>query len=191
VGYSGIDPEPLGRIAGDGTSPVVERYFERRQLAGFSAETGIGNAVIRIEYAIQPDRVFNLRTASSLDAVELDQHRAAIGFDFSLPGSIFINAQFLLDSVRDAPATLVRPDTDRLSTLYVRKSFGYDKVLVEGRWYRSYTDKDDMVSASISFLLGNNSRIRLQADAFSGSSSGLFGQFEARDRIVLGLEHVF
>ncbi len=191
VGYSGIDPEPLGRITSDGAGPVVERYFERRQLAGFSAETGIGSAVLRVEYAIQPDRVFNLRTASSLDTAELDQHRAAVGVDFSLPGSIFINAQFLLDTVRDAPATLVRPDTDRLSTLYVRKSFGYDKVLLEGRWYHSYTDKDDMVSASISFLFGNNSRVRLQADAFSGTSSGLFGQFEASDRIILGLEHVF
>ncbi len=191
VGYSGIDPEPLGRITSDGAGPVVERYFERRQLAGFSAETGIGSAVLRVEYAIQPDRVFNLRNASSLDTAKLDQHRAAVGVDFSLPGSIFINAQFLLDTVRDAPATLVRPDTDRLSTLYVRKSFGYDKVMVEGRWYHSYTDKDDMVSASISFLFGNNSRIRLQADAFSGTNSGLFGQFEAGDRIILGLEHVF
>lgn len=191
VAYTGIDPEPLGRITSDGNGPVVERYFERRQLAGFSAETGIGSAVVRIEYAIQPDRVFNLRTASSLEAVELDQHRAAIGIDFSLPGSIFINAQYLLDTVRNAPATLLRPDTDRLSTLYVRKSFGYDKVLVEARWYHSYTDKDDMVSASLSFLFGSNSRIRLQADAFSGTTSGLFGQFETRDRIVLGIEHVF
>ena len=191
VGYSGIDPEPLGRIAGDMTGAVVERYFERRQLAGFSAETSAGNAVVRIEYAFQPDRVFNLRAAAGLDAVELDQHRAAVGLDFTLPGSIFINAQFLVDSVRDAPATLVRPDTDRLSTLYVRKSFGYDKVLMEARWYHSYTDRDDMVSASISWLLGDNSRIRLQADAFSGTNAGLFGQFEASDRIVLGVEHVF
>ncbi len=191
VGYSGIDPEPLGRIGSDGTGAVVERYFERRQLAGFSAETGIGNAVVRVEYAFQPDRAFNLRTPSSLTAVELDQHRAAIGLDFSLPGSVFVNAQFLLDTVRDAPTTLVRPDTDRLSTLYLRKSFGYDKVSLEARWYHSFTDKDDMFSAAISVLVGENSRVRLQADGFTGTTAGLFGQFESSDRVVLAIEHVF
>ena len=191
VAYSGLDPEPLGRLVTDGGEAAVERYFERRDVVGLSAETGIGNWVIRGEYAYQPDRIFNVRTPMALGAEKLDQHRIALGWDLSLPGSVFVNAQFLLDTIDSAPATLVRPAVDRIATLFVRKSFGYDRVRLEGRWYHSFTDEDDLVSLSLAFSTGSNTEIRLRGDAFSGSNRGLFGQFAPQDRIVVGVEHVF
>ncbi len=191
VAYSGLDPEPLGRLAIVDSAVVVERFNERRNALGFSAESGAGRSVFRVEYAYQPDRHFNTRTESTLDVAELDQHRVALGLDVDGPASIFLNLQFLVDLVDGAPTELVRPARDRIGTLFARKSFGYDKLVLEARWFHSFSDGDDHVSASIGWSVGSNSLIRLSADAFTGTPAGLFGQFAERDRIVLGIEHVF
>ncbi|MGB5492474.1 MAG: DUF1302 family protein, partial [Woeseiaceae bacterium] len=96
VAYSGKDPEPLGRIASVGGETVVERFYERRDAFGFSFDLGLGSAVLRAEYAYQPERVFNARSNDQLTTLALDQHRGAIGLDVDGPLGVFINIQYLV-----------------------------------------------------------------------------------------------
>ncbi len=191
VAYTGNDPEPLGRLTSSGGSPVVERFHKRRDAFGFSADMGLGSTVLRAEYAYQPDRVFNRRSAAGLETVALDQHRGAIGLDVDGPLGIFVNAQYLVDSISRAPGDLVRPDRDRLATLYLRRSFSYDTIVVAARWYYSFTDEDELTALSIEYALNDSTSIELAAQSFSGARNGLFGQFEDRDRITLSLSHTF
>ena len=191
VAYSGTDPEPLGRLAVRDELPVVERFFDRRDTLGASVDMGLGPAVLRAEYAYQPDRTFNTRSPFALDTVDLDQHRAAIGLDLDGPLRVFINVQYLVDTIDSAPANLVRPDIDRIGTLYLRRSFSYDSLAVAARWYHSFTDSDDLATLSLDYALGDASTLRLAAEWFSGVRVGLFGQFSDRDRIVLSFQHTF
>lgn len=191
VAYTGMDPEPLGRITAVGGQPVLERYYERRDAFGFSVDMGLGGTVFRAEYAFQPDRVFNTRTSGELAAVELDQHRGAIGLDIDGPFGVFINVQYLVDAVSSAPADLVRPERDRIGTVLLRKAFGYDRVVLEGRWYQSFTDDDRLAALSIEYAFSDSTSIKLAANAFDGVPHGLFGQFDRRDRLVLSLGHTF
>ena len=191
VAYTGVDPEPLGRLVALPSGPAVERYFERRQAFGLSAERSVGPLVVRAEYAVQPDRYFNLQTPAGLDAVELDQHRGAIAFDWSAPFDVYVNAQYLVDRVRDRPDSLVRPGTDRIGTLFARKSIGYDRFSVELRWYHSFSDDDDMGAASFSWRVGDNTTLQTRVETFSGSRNGLFGQFDDRGRALIAVEHIF
>lgn len=191
LAYTGMDPEPLGRILATGGTPQLERYYRRRDVAGFSVDTGLGRAVLRAEYAYQPSRVFNLRAPDGLDTVELDQHRGAIGLDVDGPLGVFINVQYLVDTIRDAPGALVRPARDRVATLFVRKAFGYDRLILEARWYHSLTDRDDLTSLGVDYALNDSTSIRFAAEQFRGTPAGLFGQFADRDRITLGIRHTF
>lgn len=197
VGYSGIDPELLGRLdcsdptQACGGAPSVQGFFERREVFGFSAETGFGAWVGRLEYGYQPGRLFNTRSGSVLDTVSLDQHRAAVALDVIGPWDVFVNLQFVLDHVSQAPETLVRPAEDRIGTLYLRKSFYYDTVTLEARWYHSFSDGDDHLSLSVAYALSGDTEFHLSADNFSGTPDGLFGQFRDRDRLVLGVRHGF
>ena len=191
VAYSGTDPEPLGRLAVRDGIPVVERFFERRETLGASVDKGLGPAVLRAEYAYQPDRTFNTRSPLALDTVDLDQHRGAIGLDLDGPLGVFINAQYLVDTIDNAPRDLVRPAVDRIGTLYLRRSFSYDALAVAARWYHSFTDGDDLATLSLDYALGDASTLRLAAEWFSGGRAGLFGQFSGRDRIVLSFQHTF
>ena len=189
VAYSGNDPEPLGRLVASNGAPAVERFYERRDAFGLSMDMGLGSTVLRAEYAYQPNRTFNSRSPGQLETVALDQHRGAIGLDVDGPLGIFFNLQYLVDTISGAPANLVRPDQDRLATLYLRRSFAYDSVVLAARWYHSLTDDDDLAAVSVEYEISDSTSIELAAQFFSGVETGLFGQFTDRDRITLSLRH--
>ena len=191
VAYSGNDPEPLGRLASLNGAPAVERFYERRDAFGFSLDLGLGPAVLRAEYAWQPDRTFNSRSAGLLETAVLDQHRGAIGLDIDGPLGIFFNVQYLVDTISAAPADLVQPDRDQLATLYLRRAFAYDTAVLAARWYHSFTDDDDLAAISIEYDISDSTSIELAAQFFNGVQDGLFGQFSDRDRITVSLEHTF
>lgn len=191
VGYTGIDPEPLGRLVSVNGSPLFERYHKRRDAVGFSIETGIGPLVLRAEYALQPARAFNARSEGRLDAVNLDQHRGAVALDMNAPLGLFVNVQYLLDSIEDAPAGLVRPPTERVATLYARRTFFYDALTLGVRWYHSFGDSDDLAAMRLEYAVSDDTTLSLSAETFSGTNLGLFGQFTGRDRVVVGIEHTF
>lgn len=190
VAYTGVDPEPLGRLIVVNSQSVVERFYERRDAAGFSVDMGLGRAVARVEYVYQPERAFNTRSTDGLGVAELDQHRAAVGVDIDAAGGIFMNLQYVVDTVSAAPDDLVRPAEDRIGTLFLRRGFAYDTLTVEARWYHSFTDDDDLAALSVEYAFSDSTTITLAAQQFSGSDVGLFGQFADRDRILLSLRHV-
>ena len=191
VAYSGTDPEPLGRVIVVDSNPVIEQFYERRDAFGLSFDVGLGSTVLRGEYVYQPERVFNARPDSQLTTIALDQHRGAIGLDVDGPLGIFMNIQYLIDTVADAVPGLVRPESDRIGTLYLRRAFNYDAVVVEARWYQSFTDDDRLASISVHYDLSDSTSLGLAAQHFGGVTRGLFGQFTHRDRITLSLKHVF
>ena len=191
LGYSGSDHEPLGRLRGAGQGVVLERFHERRELFGVSAETALGSVALRAEAALQPSRVFNTRGADGLQTARADQASAGVAADINGPLGLLLNLQFLWDEVVDAPPGLVRPDRDRIATVFLRRGFAYDTARVEARWYHSLDDGDDLYRLRLAYDLGDNSTVYLSGDWFTGARAGLFGQFADRDRIVLGLRHTF
>lgn len=191
MAYSGMDHEPLGRFISMNGVTLVERYYERREVLGLSAETAIGGVALRAEVSFQPGRAFNTRTASSLAATPLDQVRAGFGLDFSGPWGLFINVQYLYDNVRQAPDSLIRPATDRIATLFLRRNFSYDTVKLTAKWYRALDVGDAMYSLALGFTLGDNTEMEIAAESFDGPATGIFGQFHDRDRVTLELKHTF
>jgi len=191
LAYTGRDHEPLGRLrrATGGTS--VERYHRRREVFGLSAEGARGALAWRAELSHQPGRHFNLRDATGLAGTALDQTTLGLGADLMLPLELFANLQFVWDRVHEAPATLVRPDEDRLLTLFLRRGFAYETVQTELRWYHSMTDHDDTLVARARFEVNDTTSAYVSAEWFQGDRDGLFGQFNRQDRIVLGVTHYY
>lgn len=191
IAYSGLDHEPLGRVSAANGETLIERFYERRNLLGISAETAFGAFALRAEVASQPERTFNTRDPLVLDTVKLDQLTAGVGLDIDGPLNTFINVQYVRDEVRDAPSALVRPAKDRIVTVFLGKTFSYETVRVSARWYRSRELGDEMMSVAFQFLPSDSTRLGLSYDRFSGDPSGVFGQFADKDRIAVSLEHTF
>lgn len=191
VALTGLDHEPLGRIVLDGGSPSLQQFYERRALYGLQAETALAGLVLRLEASYQPERTFNTRQDAWLDTTRLDQWRVAAALDIDAPFGIFVNLQYLHDQVLKAPDELVRPAIDRVVTAFARRRFFSETLLLELRWYGELEQDDGMARAVLEYQLGGNTRLRLAGDHFYGPQSGLFGQFEARDRVTLAIEHTF
>jgi hypothetical protein len=191
VAYSGLDFEPLGRLVRGGDTPLLQRYYERRNLFGLNAETSLGRFAFRAEFAFQPGRRFNTRNGDRLDVAALDQSTLALAIDADGPFGLFLNLQYLDDRVSGTRTDLVRPGHERLATVFARRSFAYDTLHVELRWYRSMTDDDHLLSTALRYDIGEDTNLRLAAESFSGTRRGLFGQFADRDRVTIQLEHIF
>ena len=191
LAYTGIDFEPLGSFGQPADEAVVERYYERRELVGLSAEGAAGRIAFRGEVAFQPGRQFNTRSGPALEAAGFDQLTAGVGIDVDGPFGVFVNLQFIHDEVIDAPASLVRPASDRIATLLLRRGFRYETLTATAQWYYARDPGDSMVSLALEFTPGDNSRFRLAADGFRGNPRGLFGQFRERDRITLQWLYTF
>lgn len=191
LAYSGSDHEPLGRLRPEREGLVLERFHRRRELLGFSMETALGGMALRAEAGFQLDRTFNARAAGGLSTVEGDQLSGALAADIDGPFGVLVNLQFLWDEILDAPPGLVRPDRDRLTTLFLRRGFLYDTLRLEGRWYHSLDDGDDLFGLSLHYDSGDNTTLYLRAEGFDGRAEGLFGQFSGRDRLLVGIRHTF
>ncbi len=190
MAVSGLDFEPLGEIRIDDGQLSIEQYYERRVLYGAQMETAFGGFVFRMEASYQPSRTFNTRSENVLDAQRLAQWRVATGLDVDGPLGLFFNVQYLHDQVADAPEDLIRPETDRIVTVFARRRFLQENLMLELRWYGG-SEKDGMARFACEYQLGSDTRLRLTGDYFYGDSDGIFGQFEQRDRIRLVLEHTF
>jgi hypothetical protein len=189
--YTGLDHEPLGRLLVDDGGLAVEQFYQRRELLGLSAESSIGPVAWRAEVSYQPEREFNVREAAGLGSVALNQTTLGLGADVLLPFNVLANVQLLWDRVHDAPETLVRPDEDQIVTLFLRRSFAYETLRAEFRWYHSLTDHDDTLLGSVRYELNDNTSAYISVEHFSGTAEGIFGQFARRDRIYLGLTRYF
>lgn len=191
VAYSGMDHEPLGRLDVRGSAPVLEQFYERRELYGLSAESAAGRFAFRAELALQPNRAFNTRGPAALDTVTLDQSTAGLGIDVDAPFGVFMNAQYIVDRVSQAPDMLVRPSRDRIVTAFLKRDFRYDTLSVSLRGYYSRDLGDRMLSLGIDMRPSDSVTLRFSADGFSGDRRGLFGQFRDRDRVTLRLAYTF
>lgn len=191
VAYSGMDHEPLGRLDLQGGAPVVEQFYERRDLYGLSAESAAGRFAFRVELATQPNRTFNTRSGGALETVTLDQSTAGVGVDIDAPLGVFMNVQYVVDRVSQAPDTLVRPSRDRIVTAFLKRDFRYDTLSVSLRGYYSQDLGDRMLSLGIDMRPSDSVTLRLSADGFSGDRRGLFGQFRDQDRVTLRLLYTF
>lgn len=185
---SGLDYEPLGELelTADGVSLV--QFYQRREIYGLAFQRALAGLVIRGEFAAQPGRTFNLRNGNRLETDEADQWTAALGLDIDGPFNTFINAQFIYDKVSNAPDGLVRPATDRIATIFMRRNFAYDSIRAELRWYGEIDADSGLGRGSVSWLITDAISLSVNAAFFYGDPDGIFGQFRDRDRVSVALE---
>lgn len=190
--YSGIDPEPLGRIDQTPSGFEFVRFHERRTIIGASAARSFGGVTFRSEVGVQPNRSIVTRTAiGALGETQVDQLSLAFVADFNAPGDIFVSAQVLYDRVFAQSAPIVRPRDDILTSLYIRRDFLNDRLRTTLRWYTSEGGSDGVVRPGITYAFNDSIALEVGLDIFYGNVDGIFGQFDQQDRVSLKLKSTF
>ncbi len=188
---TGLDYEPLGRLEATPSGVVLEQFYRKRQIYGLSFESTVAGLVVRGEFSAQPNRTFNTNEDGDLQIAEADQWTGAIGLDLNGPWNTFFNFQYVYDRVSSPPDGLVRPNTDHIATVFARRTFAYDAITAELRWYGTLDENDGLARGSVSWTLADNLSVELGADFFYGDEEGIFGQFQDRDRAYVSVAFTF
>ncbi|MEM1247658.1 MAG: DUF1302 family protein [Acidobacteriota bacterium] len=201
---SGVDPEPLARFGNSGSTFV--RFHERRDVLGVTLAKAFGPVALRTEIGWQPDRWLNTLGAAGLQPTRFDQATWALAADVQGPMGWFFNAQVVGDRLLDAPALdqarLARPERDLFFSLFARRSFRYDTLTWELRWYggdsrpvgAASEGQGGLYRSSLEYLIDDASSVRLEIDWFEGDENAggygeVFGQFDRSDRVLLVWRH--
>lgn len=188
VAVTGLDFEPFGELispVGSPTAVALATSNTRREVYGFAAQGSLGRSVLRIEAAFIDGRTFNTRNATNLDTQVLDQWRGAFAIDINGPFDTFVNIQYLYDKVTNAPADLVRPETEQILTTFIRRTFAYERIRYELRFYTSLEDNDTLLSNKLEYEINDNMLVALNFDNFAGTAKGTFGQFDRNDQVSI------
>lgn len=196
VAISRPDAEPVARLHvlddRDGDAAfVLQRFHARRLLVGASASTSVGPVALRGEVGHSPSRAFPVRRADgTLGTDERDQLTGAIAADWSSGVGTF-SVQLLHDAVAAGDTDLVRPSDETYATLAWRHGFLDDRLGARASLLMRDGISDRLVRAELTYTRDDGTAFALEADLFSGDETGVFGQFDRRDRVLLCVRRVF
>lgn len=182
VAISGPDTDPVFRLTTAAGAPTVQLDYPRRTLLGGTIERSAGSQVWRAEVAIIPDQVVNTLTQAPLSSAERTRVLAGVGFDWSAPNDVFVNAQLGVDHVSLGDAPLVRPSSDIVATLRVQKSLLNERLWMRGEVISTLSDGDGAFRPWADWRVTDNVTVSAGADLIWGTREGLIGQFRDQSR---------
>ena len=170
------------------TITVTPRY-ERTHLFGGTFSNAFGDFVLRGEVGYSTDRYFLTDDASDSDGViKSDELAYVFGLDWSGLDETFLSVQlFQSHLINDQPG-LVRDKVDTTVTFLARRDFMNVTLVAEVLWLHNLDNDDGLIRPKMSYEWADNLKVWFGVDVFYGDKKGIFGQFDANDRIVLGME---
>jgi len=174
----------------------VGQSYARSHLVGGTFSNVFGDFTLRGELGYSTDKWYAVTDPADADGVvRSDEFAYVLGLDYSGITDWFISAQIFQSYLTDSPAALVRPATDTNFTLLVQRDFMNETLKAKALLIQSLTGGDTggdgLLQLSLNYDWQSNITLRLGADVFYGSKTGLFGQFRETDRVTLGVEVSF
>jgi hypothetical protein len=188
-----FDDRPVLRRALDLSRPVptvvATPVYRRAHVVGATASNAFGDLTLRLETALTtPIHLPTARFADADGIVQSDELAAVVGLDWYGFDDTLLSAQvFPSWLLRDAPG-LLRDRFDTMLTLLARRTFRNERLVLEAIWLQSLAQGDGLLRPKIRYELRGDLSVYVGFDWFYGTREGVFGEFDARDRVVLGCE---
>lgn len=179
--YLGIQPAdpPLLQIS---------QRFNRIHLVGATFNKALGSFVLRGETAINLDRRFSTEEIGQHNGVrQSDQVMNTIGLDW-ISGEWVASFQLFNDYLFQEIDPFNRDDHEVNWTFLLSRELMNDNLKVEMLTIQNLNQKDLLLRPKASYFLRSNVELAIGGDLFFGDSNGLFGQFEDRNRLSIGIE---
>jgi hypothetical protein len=177
---------PVVRASLQDSKVVVTQEYERSHLVGGSANTSLGQWIVRGELAYETDRY--MRSESVFPGViKSDVLSWVMGWDWQGWSDQFVSLQYFQANVLESASDLVMNKSDeKLSLLWESKFFNETLTLKYLGLY-SLNDQDGINQIRVTYNYQSNMDLYVGGDQFYGDRQGLFGQFDQADRIMLGV----
>lgn len=168
---------------------TVEPDYARAQVVGGTASNAFGNLTVRGELAFTTPRWLPSEDETDRDGVvrthTLD---AVLGFDWYGFDETLVSVQLFPSWLtRDADG-LLRDRLEANVTLLVRREFRHDALVAEAIWIQNVNRGDGLLRPKLKLEVRDELWVWVGVDWFYGTRQGVFGEFDRRDRAVVGVE---
>jgi hypothetical protein len=192
--YTANDPTAAFSRETPFTAPVIvfEPIHKRIHQLGATLSKDLGSAVFKAEAVYTTDRLLNVTRMTDDDGLvkqkDLDY---ILGLEWSLPKDTRFNLQFFQRWFPDHdPDMLLSRFESGYSILLNTQAFS-SKLVPEVLFVRSLNRNDWMARAKLTWTLAGNWRLVGGVDFLEGPPTGLFGQFDAKDRVYVEARYNF
>jgi hypothetical protein len=168
---------------------VVDPDYERAHVVGGTASNAFGQLTVRGELAYTTPRWFPSQDDEDPDGVvEADEIGAVLGLDWYGFEDALVSLQVFPSWIPDSAPGLIRDRVDVNLTLLGRRTFRNEALIVEAIWLHNLNQGDGLVRPQVRYELRDELWVWAGLDWFYGTEDGIFGEFDARDRAVVGFE---
>lgn len=180
----GLTPMGIGIIAEPG--------YERTHLIGGTFSNAFGDLTLRGEVGYSWDKFYSTQDLIDADGVvETDEFAYVLGFDWFGFSETFLSLQVFQNFLTEDADGLLRDRVETNVSFNAQRDFFNDSLIVETLWVHNVNHGDGFVRPKISYEWTSDTKVWAGFDIFYGSEKGFFGQYDRRDRAVLGIEWSF
>jgi hypothetical protein len=167
---------------------IIRPKYERTHLMGSSFSNAFGDLTLRGEVGYSTNRYFVTDDPLDSDGVyEAGELSYVIGLDYTHDADLLVSGQLFQSIPADHASGSRRDRVENQLTFLVRKDFKNDTLTLEMLAVHGVNEGDGVVQLDINYQLTTNVALSTGFDLFYGTADGLFGQFDQRDRLTLGV----
>lgn len=187
--YSTNDPTAaLTRLSPTLYQPIHERIHQ----VGATLGKDLGPMVLKAEAVYTKDKLFNVLTPTDPDGlVKQNLLDYIVGLEWSFPQETRFNVQLYQRWFPDHdPGMLLDANESGFSFLFSTQAL-HPKIEPKLLFIRSLNRNDWLAQFKVTWRLDGNWRLAAGADVFGGKATGLFGQFDNKDRVYTEVRYNF
>ena len=186
------DQAVLFRDALPGGGVRIRPEYERTHVVGGTFSNAFGVFTVRGEAAYSTDRFFLTSDPADADGVfSTGELGYVLGIDYQYDSELFVSGQAFQSVLMDRASGVTRDRWDTTVSMLVQKKFRNDTITASALVLQSVNDGDGLIQADIAYEWRSNIILKAGADIFHGPGEGVFGQFNAANRVTLGFEFGF
>ncbi len=191
--YSSMDVTPTfyRDLSSSPGTIVYEARHDRIDQAGGTLAKDFGSIVLKAEAVYTHGRQFTvLRLDDSNGVVPQNTLDWAVGLDFDLPSDTRLNVQMFQRAFFDYDPGLISDRHENGYSLLVSHKFT-DKLDAQVTWISSLNRTDWLFRPRMTWQFERNWRLAAGVDVFNGPAYGLFGRYDANDRVYSEVRYNF
>ncbi|MBQ0720899.1 MAG: hypothetical protein KBT88_08685 [Gammaproteobacteria bacterium] len=179
-------------ITANGLHVDIEPQYRRTHVLGGSFSNAFDNWVIRGELAYFSDRYFLARGLRDSDGIAQGQEVSYVmGLDWAGLENTLISGQLFQSVALNRESATARDKTDTTMSLLVNHTLLNETMELRLIWLANTNIGDGLLRLRLTYEWRDNLKTWIANDIFYGSEEGIFGQFDANDRLTFGVEMGF
>ena len=171
---------------------TVRPSYERTHSVAGTFSNAFGNLTVRGEVGYSSDLFFQTEDFTDPDfVVESGGLSYVVGFDWFGFSNTILSLQVFQRWIFSYETGILQEEFTTNLSFYAARSFRNETIVADLMWIGDYDDGDGVIRPKIHYEFNDSFAAWLGVDVFYGTDRGVFGQYDDRDRAVIGAEWRF